>query len=167
MQGEYLSRALIVLVNRLNSLWGGQSLYSEFLIPFRNVPNILHRNIKFNELRLCSILLFRSDPRCHSEILLRSALSVNKSLYTFSLNTIFLCLRIIRFSGSQNRKLYSLVTYPMKMHLLDFGSNLLLRSSSTWTYEIQSQVHKWFRFFTYSCFLQNLTVYGHRWPSFD
>jgi len=32
------------------------------------------------------------------------------------------------------------------MHILDSESNLLLRSSSTWTYEIQLKIRRWFRF---------------------
>jgi len=63
-------------------------------------------------------------------------LSASKSFYIFfSVNTTSLCLKIFWFSESQNRQPYSLVSYPMRMYLLDFGSNLLLWFRSTWTYE--------------------------------
>ena len=76
-----------------------------------------------------------ATPRSFSEVLL----PVCKSLYVFYLLKITsLCLRILVenyilvpkdlavFGIPESIVSYSPVLYPMKIHLLDFGSNLLL-----------------------------------------
>jgi len=53
------------------------------------------------------------------------------------------------------------------MHLLDFRSNLLLRSKSTWTYEIKLKIRRWFRFTTLSVHASSEIPQFRCTPSFD
>jgi len=105
---------------------GCRRLYSEFLIPFQNAPKLLHRNIiKFDELRVRNILLFWSAPRCHSVIILWSApLRLQVLIHLLIECHILMPEDLLIFWIS---KLIAILacSYPIKMHLLDFGSNLL------------------------------------------